>query len=136
MLRRMLLAASASDRLRGLVVSAPYTRDVVARYVAGDDAGAAVAATRRLQADGLQVSLDYLGEDTTSQDQAGAVAGEYVALLGRLASGGLARDGAAEVSVKPTAVGLTETSAAPSCARPPDASRPSSATYSPATPPA
>ena len=59
MLRRMLLAASASDRLRGLVVSAPYTRDVVARYVAGDDAGAAVAATRRLQADGLQVSLDY-----------------------------------------------------------------------------
>ena len=106
MLRRMLLAASASDRLRGLVVSAPYTRDVVARYVAGDDAGAAVAATRRLQADGLQVSLDYLGEDTTSQDQAGAVAGEYVALLGQLASGGLARDGAAEVSVKPTAVGL------------------------------
>ena len=106
MLRRMLLAASASDRLRRLVVSAPYTRDVVARYVAGDDAGAAVAATRRLQADGLQVSLDYLGEDTTSQDQAGAVAGEYVALLGRLASGGLARDGAAEVSVKPTAVGL------------------------------
>jgi proline dehydrogenase len=105
-LRRMLLAASASDRLRGLVVSAPYTRDVVARYVAGDDAGAAVAATRRLQADGLQVSLDYLGEDTTGQDQAGAVAGEYVALLGRLASGGLARDGAAEVSVKPTAVGL------------------------------
>jgi proline dehydrogenase len=102
----MLLAASASDRLRGLVVSAPYTREVVARYVAGDDAGAAVAATRRLQTDGLQVSLDYLGEDTTSQDQAGAVAGQYVALLGRLASGGLARDGAAEVSVKPTAVGL------------------------------
>jgi proline dehydrogenase len=105
-LRRTLLAASASDRLRGMIVSAPYTRNVVARYVAGDDTGAAVETTRRLQADGLAVSLDYLGEDTTSQDQAGAVAGEYIALLGRLAAGGLTQDGRAEVSVKPTAVGL------------------------------
>src|SRR5215470_18306167 len=102
----MLLAASASDRMRRMIVSAPYTRGVVARYVAGDDAAAAVAATRRLQADGLAVTLDYLGEDTTSQDQAGAVAGEYVTLLERLAAGGLAHDGRAEVSVKPTAVGL------------------------------
>jgi proline dehydrogenase len=105
-LRRMLLAASDSDRLHKLIVSAPYTRDVVARYVAGDDAAAAVEATRRLQAGGLAVSLDYLGEDTTSQDQAGAVAAEYIALLGLLAAGGLTRDGRAEVSVKPTAVGL------------------------------
>jgi proline dehydrogenase len=102
----MLLAASDSDQLRKLIVSAPYTRDVVARYVAGDDASAAVAATRRLQAAGLAVSLDYLGEDTTSQDQAGAVAAEYITLLDLLAAGGLTRDGGAEVSVKPTAVGL------------------------------
>jgi proline dehydrogenase len=105
-LRRMLLAASASDRLRRMAVSAPYTRNVVARYVAGDDAAAAVETTARLQEDGLQVSLDYLGEDTTSQDQAAAVAGEYVTLLGQLTAAGLARDGRAEVSVKPTAVGL------------------------------
>jgi proline dehydrogenase len=74
--------------------------------VAGDATAAAVEATRRLQLDGLTVTLDYLGEDTTSQDQAGVVAGEYVALLERLAADGLARDGRAEVSVKPTAVGL------------------------------
>ena len=106
MLRRTLLAASASDRMRQMVVSAPYTRDVVARYVAGEDAAAAVVATRRLQASGLAVSLDYLGEDTTSQDHAAAVAAEYVALLGRLEAGGLSQDGEAEVSVKPTALGL------------------------------
>jgi len=105
-LRRTLLAASASHRMRQMVVSAPYTRNVVARYVAGEDAAAAVEATRRLQADGLAVSLDYLGEDTTSQDHAAAVAAEYVALLARLEAEGLSRDGAAEVSVKPTAVGL------------------------------
>ena len=106
MLRRTLLAASASDRMRRMVVSAPYTRDVVARYVAGEDAAAAVEATRRLQASGLAVSLDYLGEDTTSQEHAAAVADEYVTLLGRLGGGGLSQDGGAEVSVKPTAVGL------------------------------
>ena len=106
MLRRMLLAASASDQVRRMAVAAPYTRDVVARYVAGDDAAAAVEATRRLQADGLAVTLDYLGEDTTDADQAAAVAAEYVALLARLRADGLARGGAVEVSVKPTAVGL------------------------------
>jgi proline dehydrogenase len=105
-LRRTLLAASASDRMRRMVVSAPYTRGVVARYVAGEDAAAAVEATRRLQANGLAVTLDYLGEDTTSHEHAAAVADEYVALLGRLEAGGLTLDGGAEVSVKPTAVGL------------------------------
>jgi proline dehydrogenase len=92
--------------MRRMVVSAPYTRGVVARYVAGEDAAAAVEATRRLQASGLAVTLDYLGEDTTSHEHAAAVADEYVALLGRLEAGGLTLDGGAEVSVKPTAVGL------------------------------
>ena len=36
MLRRVLLAASASDRIRKIITTAPYTRDVVARFVAGD----------------------------------------------------------------------------------------------------
>jgi proline dehydrogenase len=105
-LRRMLLAASASDRVHKMIVSAPYARDVVARYVAGNDAAAAVETTRRLQAAGLRVTLDYLGEGTTHADHAAAVAAEYVALLASLAASGLTADGRAEVSVKPTAVGL------------------------------
>jgi proline dehydrogenase len=106
MLRHMLLAASSSDRLRDLVTSAPVTRGVVARYVAGDDAASAVAVTRRLCEAGLRVTLDYLGEDTTHAGHAAAVAQEYIALLALLASHGLSRGGGAEVSVKPTAVGL------------------------------
>ena len=38
MLRRILLAASESDRVRRLVTSAPLARGVVARYVAGTEA--------------------------------------------------------------------------------------------------
>jgi proline dehydrogenase len=105
-LRRALLAASASTRVRRIVTTAPLTRDVVARFVAGDGADDALRVTGQLLGDGLDVSLDYLGEDTTDREQAAAVAAEYVALLGRLGYAGLAAGGRAEVSVKPTAVGL------------------------------
>ncbi len=106
MLRRTLLAASGSDRARRLITSAPLTRRVVARYVAGDSAADAVRASRELLQRGLLVTLDYLGEDTTDPEQAAAVTAEYAALLSQLAGAGLAGGGRAEVSVKPTAVGL------------------------------
>ncbi len=106
MLRRILLAASASHQVRQLITTAPYTRDMVTRFVAGDTADDALRVTRRLLSDGLLVSLDYLGEHTADRDQAAAVAQEYIRLLDRLGSAGLAGGGRAEVSVKPTAVGL------------------------------
>jgi proline dehydrogenase len=105
-LRRMLLAASNSDRLHRLLVSAPLTRGVVARYVAGDHAPDAAAAAAQLVAAGMLVTLDHLGEDTTDAQQAAAAADEYVAVLTLLEAQGLTQGGRAEVSVKPTAVGL------------------------------
>jgi proline dehydrogenase len=105
-LRRTLLAASGSDRARRLITSAPLARDVVARYVAGDTTAEAVRVSRELLQRGLLVSLDYLGEDSTDPEQAAAVTAEYCALLTQLGEGGLAAGGRAEVSVKPTAVGL------------------------------
>jgi proline dehydrogenase len=106
-LRRTLLAASQSPRLRQLVVSAPQTRAIVESYVAGETADDAVRVTRGLRAAGLLVTLDYLGEDTEDETQAAAVTDEYVKLLAKLSADGLTHGGAAEVSVKPTAVGLT-----------------------------
>jgi proline dehydrogenase len=105
-LRRALLAASASPRLRRLITTAPQTRAIVDSYVAGETAEDAVRVTRALRADGLLVTLDYLGEDTKDPAQAAAVTDEYVQLLGKLGAEGLTHGGAAEVSVKPTAVGL------------------------------
>jgi proline dehydrogenase len=106
MLRASLLAMSGSARIRRLVSTAPYTRDVVARFVAGEAAAQAVEVAGRLRADGLLVTLDHLGEDTTEPRHAAAVADEYVRLIERLDAAGLAKGAAAEVSVKPTAVGL------------------------------
>ncbi len=106
MLRQALLALSASKQTRDLIMATPLTRDVVARFVAGETASAALAVSRKLVADGRLVTIDFLGEDTTDPDQAAAVADENVRQLGQLAGAGLAAEGRAEVSVKPTAVGL------------------------------
>jgi len=105
-LRRALLAASASDRIRQLITTAPVTRQLVTRYVAGHGTDDALRVTERLIGQGLLVTLDYLGEDTVSPAHATAVAQEYVRLLRRLGDAGLAARGRAEVSVKATAVGL------------------------------
>jgi proline dehydrogenase len=105
-LRQALLALSASTQARELIMATPLTRDVVARFVAGENAADAITVSRRLIADGLEVSIDFLGEDTVDPEQAAAVAEEYVRLLGQLSAAGLAAGGRAEVSIKPTAVGL------------------------------
>jgi proline dehydrogenase len=105
-LRKALMAAAASRRVRDAVMSAPGARGVVDRYVAGESSEDAVAAARELRSAGLLVTLDYLGEDTTDVQRAAATAAQYVHLLGKLAAEGLTEDGAVEVSVKPTAVGL------------------------------
>ncbi len=106
MLRRVLLAAAASERIRGFLTATPAARAIVDRYVAGDSIGDAVRVARSLREAGLLVTLDYLGEDTTDALRASATATQYVQLLGKLAAEGLTEGGAVEVSVKPTAVGL------------------------------
>lgn len=104
MLGKVLLSASRSDRLRGLVQKAPLSRGVVARFIAGDDVDHAVRAARELVDAGLSVTVDHLGEDTVDRAQADAVAAEYRGLLDALKREGLT--GSAEVSVKLSAVGL------------------------------
>jgi len=105
-LRQALLALSASKQAHDLIMATPLTRAVVARFVAGETIDDALAATRRLAADGRLVTIDYLGEHTTDREQAEAVTEEYIRLLGQLSAAGLSSRGRAEVSVKPTAVGL------------------------------
>jgi proline dehydrogenase len=105
-LRQALLALSASNKARELILATPLTRDVVARFVAGETSAEALSATRQLIASGRLVTIDFLGEDTLDPEQAAAVADEYIRLLRQLSDAGLSAGGKAEVSVKPTAVGL------------------------------
>jgi proline dehydrogenase len=103
MLRSVILAAARSDRVAHLVETAPVSRSVVRRFVAGPHSADALRVTRELVSAGLKVTLDYLGEDTLTTDQAEHTRDEYVKLLAALQEAGLAPS--AEVSVKLSALG-------------------------------
>ncbi|MDT7550820.1 MAG: proline dehydrogenase [Actinomycetota bacterium] len=105
MLRDAILAASRNGTVKRVVAGAPLSRSVVKRFVAGESFEDAVAATKKLVAGGMTVSLDHLGEDTLDAGQADATVKAYLVLLDRLADAGLTAGGRAEVSVKLTAVG-------------------------------
>jgi proline dehydrogenase len=102
-LRRALLSMSRSERVRNLVETAPISRHVVARFVAGATTEDAVTVSRRLAGSGRLVTLDRLGEDTVERSQAETTRDAYLALLKRLSDEGLTAG--AEVSVKLSAVG-------------------------------
>jgi proline dehydrogenase len=103
MLRSVILAAARSPRVERLVETAPISRDVVQRFVAGTSEDDAIRVTGELVGDGLDVSIDNLGEDTVTPEQAEAIRDEYIRLLAALAAAGLTP--AAEVSVKLSALG-------------------------------
>ncbi len=110
MLRSTILAAARNGGIERVVTDAPVSRGVVRRYVGGTASADAVATTARLLADGLSVTLDHLGEDTTDRAQADAVAAAYLELLTQLQRAGLTErlgplTARAEVSVKLSAVG-------------------------------
>lgn len=103
MLRRVLLSMSRSRRIRHLVETAPLSRSVVARFVAGATDDEAVASTRALVDRGLLASMDHLGEDTLDLEMATRTRDAYLHLLKLLADDGLTAS--TEVSVKLSAVG-------------------------------
>lgn len=102
MLRRALVAASDSAALRWVATELPAARAVAMRFVAGETLDDALAAAHRLNAGGMSVSLDYLGEAVHDPTVAEAAAGIYRKTLERIAAAGV--DGS--ISVKLTQLGL------------------------------
>ncbi|TYB48777.1 proline dehydrogenase family protein [Actinomadura chibensis] len=105
MLRQALLVASRSGGARRVVRTAPFTGDVVRRFVAGETIDDAARVTGDLTGEGLLVTLDVLGEDTHDKGRAEANVQHYVELLDRLGAAALGTR--AEVSVKLSAIGRT-----------------------------
>jgi proline dehydrogenase len=103
MLRSVILAAAHSPRVERLVETAPLSRDVVRRFVAGTTTEDALGAARELVDAGISVTLDNLGEDVFTAEQAEATKEEYLRLLEALSTAELTP--ATEVSVKLSALG-------------------------------
>jgi proline dehydrogenase len=102
MLRRFLLYFSAASWARTMTVHFGLARRVARRFIAGETIDDAVRAVRDLNAHGLLVSLDYLGESVERAEDTQAVVSTYRSLIQRIKQDGLK----AGVSLKLTHLGL------------------------------
>ncbi len=84
-------------------VPKPVVRRFARRYVAGETLEDAVRTVRELDAEGALSTIDVLGESVTRREQTEATRDEYLRVLDTIVANRLP----ANVSVKPTAVGLS-----------------------------
>ena len=80
----------------------PIARRVARRFVAGETLEEAIQVARTLHSQGIQVTLDLLGESVTSVEDSKVVVATYQALLDRLTAEGFTPS----ISVKLTHLGL------------------------------
>ena len=83
-------------------VPKPIVRRFSGRYIAGEEIGDAIGAVRTLNETGKKATLDVLGEEVESREEAVAIHAEYERALAEIEAEGLD----ANVSVKLTALGL------------------------------
>jgi proline dehydrogenase len=83
-------------------VPKPVVQRLSSRYIAGPSLDDAILVVERLNAEGKRATVDVLGEEITSPDEARAIAGQYLDALARIDEAGLD----AGVSVKLTSLGL------------------------------
>lgn len=102
MLRAFFIALSESRSLRGLAERSPIGQATSSRFVAGTQVEDALRVTQNLNAAGLTVSIDNLGENVTNVEEAQQAAALYHELLSQICARGLD----ANVSVKLTHMGL------------------------------
>lgn len=102
MLRRLLLYLSSAGWARSIVTHWGLARRVALRFVAGETLDEAINVTRELNARGLLVTLDYLGESVTRAEDTQEVVDTYHAIVEQIHASNLQ----AGVSLKLTHLGL------------------------------
>jgi proline dehydrogenase len=80
----VILAASRSDRMRRLVSAAPVTKPVVDRFIPGETVDEVLPIIQDLTGKGLELTMDVVGEDITTPEQAEAARDAYLELIDRL----------------------------------------------------
>lgn len=101
-LRDLLLAMSTNAAMRNLVTRFILSRRISRRFVAGETLDEAIAVVRRLNAQGLQVTFDQLGENVTKESEARQAKDGYLRALDAIKSNQVS----SHVSVKLSQMGL------------------------------
>ena len=102
MLRAFFIALSESRSLRAVAERSSVGQRTSSRFVAGTQVEDAVRVTQTLNAAGMSVSIDNLGENVTNPEEARQAAELYRQLMSEISTCGLN----ANVSVKLTHMGL------------------------------
>ena len=101
-LRSAILRLSQSERVRRWMSTVPAARRAARRFVAGEELHEAIEAVQALNARGLMATIDHLGENTRTREEAVRAAQEYLRILDAIEEHGLN----ANVSLKLTQMGL------------------------------
>jgi proline dehydrogenase len=107
-LRRTILALSRNKALREWVEISSVARRVSSRFVAGSRLDDAIGVCRAIRADGITATLDYLGENVKSLDEAAACRETYITMLHAMQEAGVEPN----VSIKLTQFGIDLSEAA------------------------
>ena len=101
-LHLLLLYLAKAPWARQIVTQMSLAHVVASRFVAGENITAATAAAQALNAKGMRVTMDFLGESVSNPDEARAARDEILSLLDAIQTSGIN----ANVSVKLTQLGL------------------------------
>jgi proline dehydrogenase len=102
MLRTLLLELAKSSRLRRWITSNGTTRRQAQRFVPGEGLAPALEAARSCNRSGMTASLDHLGENVVTREDAERARASYTEALDQIAAQGID----ANVSLKLTHLGL------------------------------
>jgi proline dehydrogenase len=102
MLRTLLLELAKSSRLRRWITSNGTTRRMARRFVPGEELAQALEAALACNKTGMTVSLDHLGENVETREQAELARAAYTGALDGIAANGIEGN----VSLKLTHIGL------------------------------
>jgi proline dehydrogenase len=100
--RSFFLFLSRRKWLRRWLETSSMARGLSARFVAGEDLDAALAVSRKLNSEGIAVTLDHLGESVTSLEEAAQARDVYLRTQQALIDAGIRGN----VSLKLTQFGL------------------------------
>jgi proline dehydrogenase len=102
MLRSLLIYLSKASWAQRLVMGWGFAWRAASRFVAGTKIEDAVRVIRELNARGINVTLDHLGEHTSTAEEASEATAAIIGTLGAIKKSGLC----ANVSIKLTQIGL------------------------------
>lgn len=102
MLRTLLLALAKNSSLRHWITSNHTTRRMAQRFVPGEDLVPAIDAARNCNRAGMAASLDHLGENVITRENAEQARTAYIATLDEIANQNIDSN----VSLKLTHLGL------------------------------